>query len=242
MTHTNLAINDRLSGYLARPGGAGPFPGIVVLMEIFGLTHHIQRACDGLARAGFLAVAPDIYHGRSFDYDDMDGALAQIRRLDDNTVMNEIQATLQWMDEQPGADQEHLGIMGFCMGGRFAFLAAARHAGRLRTAVCFYGSGIAPDAEDRFGRVPPIVEAENITGSLFLGYGADDQSIGASEHGRIASTLTGLKKRYSLAVYPGAGHGFLCEERRSYAPGAAAQAWPEAIEFLSRKLFDRRLG
>ncbi|HKJ22207.1 MAG TPA: dienelactone hydrolase family protein, partial [Gammaproteobacteria bacterium] len=195
-------------------------------------------ACDRLAAAGLLAVAPDIYHGQTYDYSDMDGALAQLRRLDDAAVMNETRTALDWLGNQPAVDGDHLGAMGFCMGGRLAFLAAARHAERLGAAVCFYGGGIAPDGEDRFGRVPPISEAEAIKGSVFLGYGADDQSIDAGQHGRITATLSGLKKRYSLAVYPGAGHGFLCEERPSHAPAAAARAWPEAIDFLHRELAD----
>lgn len=236
MPNTNLSINEELSGYVARPSGAGPFPGLVVFMEVFGLKHHIQRACDKLAQAGFVAVAPDFYHGVRFEYTDMNGALDQIRRLDDAVVMGDAGATLDWLARQANVDGGRLGAIGFCMGGRLAFLAAARHPDRIGAAVCFYGGGIAPDGEDRFGRVPPVIEAEGIKGSLFLGYGADDQSIGASEHGRIAATLTGLKKRYTLAVYPGAGHAFLCEERQSYAPAAAAKAWPEALEFLHGEL------
>ncbi len=236
MTNTNLSINDELDAYVARPDGAGPFPGVVVLMEVFGLKRHIQQACDRLAEAGLVAVAPDIYHGRTYDYSDMDEALAQLRRLDDGAVMDETRTTLDWLGEQSTVDADRLGVMGFCMGGRLAFLAAARHADRLGAAVCFYGGGIAPDGEDRFGRVPPISEAGAIKGAVFLGYGADDQSIDAGQHGRITATLSGLKKRYSLAVYPGAGHGFLCEERRSHAPAAAARAWPEAIDFLHREL------
>jgi len=239
MTSTNLSLNNELDAYVARPDGAGPFPAIVVLMEVFGLKRHIQQACDRLARAGLIAVAPDIYHGQTYDYSDMDGALGHIRRLDDATVMNETGAALDWLDKEPGVDPRRLGVAGFCMGGRFAFLAASRHADRLRAAACFYGGGIAPEGEDRFGRTPPIREAEAIKGPVFLGYGADDQSIGPDEHGRIAATLTGLKKRYSLSVYPGAGHGFLCEERASYAPAAAAEAWPEAIDFLHRELVQR---
>lgn len=242
MTDTNLSISDELNAYVAHPDGPGPFPGVVVLMEVFGLKRHIQQACDRLAGAGLLAVAPDIYHGRTYDYADMDRALGHLRRLDDDIVMNETEAALDWLDMQPNVDGKRLGVMGFCMGGRLAFLAAARHAGRLGAAVCFYGGGIAPAGEDRFGRVPPINEAQAVQGAVFLGYGADDQSIDADQHGRIATTLSRLKKRYSLSVYPGAGHGFLCEERQSHAPAAAAKAWPDAVDFLHRALATERGG
>jgi carboxymethylenebutenolidase len=236
MQKTNLSIDEHLNGYVARPSGTGPFPGIVVLMEAFGLKHHIQRACDRLAHAGFVAVAPDIYHGVSFEYTDMDKVLNHIRTVDDNRVMDETATTFDWLTGQSSVDAANLGVVGFCTGGRLAFLAATRFPERLRAAVCFYGGSIAPDEEDRFDRTPPIIDADRIKSALFLGYGAEDKSIGAMEHARIARTLSDLNKRYTMAVYPAAGHAFLCEERQSFAPKAAARAWQEAVDFLNREL------
>jgi len=242
MQKTNQPINEHLSGYTARPSGTGPFPGVVVLMEAFGLKHHIQRACDRLAHAGFVAVAPDIYHGVTLEYTDMDKVLNQIRSVDDNRVMEEVTACLDWLATQSSVDTTNLGVVGFCMGGRLAFLAATRYPNRLRAAVCFYGGGIAPDEEDRFDRTPPIIDADKIKSAIFLGYGAEDKSIGAMEHARIARTLSDLNKRYTIAVYPGAGHAFLCEERQNFAPKVAAKAWQEAVDFLNRELVVQYLG
>ena len=236
MPHTNVRITDELSGYLARPQGAGPFPGIVVLMEAFGLKHHIQRACDRLARMGFSALAPDIYHGQVLDYGDMEGVRAKIPTVNDDQVMREVGSALEWLALHAGADHGRLGVLGFCMGGRLAFLTAATHGSRIRAAASFYGGSIAPDEEDRYGRTPPIVEAQHIAGPLFLGYGAEDRGIAPAEHGRIARTLSDLKKRYTLSVYPDAGHGFLCEERSAYAPAAASQAWAEVLDFFGREM------
>ena len=118
-----------------------------------------------------------------------------------------------------------------------AFLSNCRFPGRLQAAVSFYGGAIAPDADpDRFGRTPPIGEASKMQAPMFLGYGADDQGIPGDEHARIAKTLTDLKKRYVLSVYPGAGHAFLCEERKGYAPKVEPIAWRESIEFLKANL------
>ena len=100
----------------------------------------------------------------------------------------------------------------------------------------FYGGSIAPDGPDRFGRTPPIGEADKMQAPILLGYGAEDQGIPPSEHARIAQTLSAAKKRYTLAVYPGAAHGFLCEERTSYAPKVAERAWLEIIAFLHTSL------
>lgn len=224
MQHANLSISKELHGYYARPSGTGPFPGIVVFMEAYGLKPHIRQVCDRFAQFGIAALAPDIYHGDVFEYTDTDAALNKVRGLDDKHVMDETAATLTWLDAQPDVDGTRLGVAGFCMGGRLAFLAAARHAGRLQAAVCFYGAGIAPEGEDRFGRAPPISAAGAIEAAVFLVYGARDKSITAAEHARIARTLTETGKRYTLAVYPHAGHAFMCEERPAYVPDAAYRA------------------
>jgi carboxymethylenebutenolidase len=124
------------------------------------------------------------------------------------------------------------------MGGRIAFLANCRHGGRLRAAAGFYGSGIAPESSvDRFGRTPPINEADAMQAPLFLGYGANDSGIPPTEHANIARRLSELKKTYELKVYGGAGHAFLCDERpQMYSAAAAAVAWQDIIAFFERYL------
>lgn len=234
---TNVKVNASLNGYAAQPGGKGRFPGMVVMMEAYGITGHIQGVCARLAKSGFVAVAPDIFHGEVLSYADSAKVMAKIPALNDEQILREIGATLDWLGLQKNVDPQRLGIIGFCMGGRHAFYANCRYPEKLKAAVGFYGGGIAAEgAKDRFGRTPPIAEADKMQAPVFLGYGADDQGIPPAEHARIAETLSSLKKRYTLAVYPDAGHAFLCEERANYAPAAAARAWPEAIEFLRTEL------
>lgn len=233
----NTQISDALRGYAAYPDMQEPSAGLVVIMEAYGITGHIRGVCEQLAKAGFVAVAPDIYHGEVISYTDMDKVMAKIPSIRDDQVLDEIGQTLSWLEQNDKVDRKRLGIIGFCMGGRFAFYANCRFPDRLKAAVGFYGGGISPEGgKDRFGRTPPIGEAQKMQAPLFLGYGADDQSIPPMEHARVAQTLSAAKKRYTLSVYPGAGHAFLCEERANYAPKAAAQAWPEAIGFLQANL------
>lgn len=234
---TNTQISKTLAGYTARPGGKGPFPGMVVMMEAYGITGHIRGVCERLAAAGFFAVAPDIFHGEVISYTDTNRVMAKIPTLSDEQILKEIGETLDWLSSQKNVHKDRLGIIGFCMGGRHAFYANCRYPERLKVTVGFYGGGIAAEGpKDRFGRTPPIAEADKMQAPIFLGYGADDQGIPPAEHARIAEKLSSLKKRYTLAVYPGAGHAFLCEERANYAPAVAARAWPEAIEFLHTEL------
>jgi carboxymethylenebutenolidase len=233
----NVEIGSGLEGYVERPHGKGPFPGVVVIMEAYGLTGHVQNVCKRLAKAGFVALAPDHFHGEVIPYTDSQAAMAKIATLKDETLVKEVGQCLDWFDAQPDVRKAAQGIIGFCMGGRLAFLANCRLPKRLQASVAFYGGAIAPAASpDRFGRTPPIGEAGNMEAPLFLGYGADDQGIPGEEHARIAKTLTELKKRYVLSVYPGAGHAFLCEERAAYAPAVEPVAWREAIEFLHANL------
>jgi carboxymethylenebutenolidase len=163
--------------------------------------------------------------------------MAKIPTLKDAILLDEIGASLDWLDADNGKAGRN-GIIGFCMGGRLAFLANCRLPGRLQAAVGFYGGGIAPEGSgpDKFGRTPPIGEAGSMQAPIYLGYGADDQGIPPAEHARVASVLSTAKKRYSLAVYPGAGHAFLCEERANYAPAAAALAWRDILDFLAAQL------
>jgi len=229
---SNTQISPALDGYAAQPQSRGSLPGLVVLMEAYGVTGHIRGVCERLAEAGFVALAPDIFHGEVFGYTDTNKVMAKIPTLKDGVILNEIGQSLDWLAAQEHVNSRRLGIIGFCMGGRLAFLANCRFSERLKAAVGFYSGGIAPEGPDRFGRTPPIGEADKMRAPILLGYGADDQGIPPAEHARIAQTLSAAKKRYSLSVYPGAGHGFLCEERASYAPLAAGLAWQEIIAFL----------
>lgn len=237
MNQDNVRLGDGLTGYVSRPRGSGPFPAVIVLMEAYGITGHIKGVCQRLAKAGFLTVAPDIFHGDVIPYNDVDAVMAKLPTLKDDIMVKEIGMSLDWLAKQPAAERQFIGIIGFCMGGRLAFLSSCRFPDRLKAAVCFYGGGIAAEGEtDRFGRTPPIHLAGHLKAPLYLGYGADDQGIPPAEHARIVEKLSTLKKRYTLAVFPGAGHAFLCEERQNYAPAAAEPAWRESLAFLHSNL------
>jgi carboxymethylenebutenolidase len=231
-----IQIRGELQGYYAQ-AAAPRAPAVVVLMEAFGLTTHIRRVCDRLAAAGFHALAPDIYRGQQFSYESLDQAIAKLRSLDDAQVMDEVGASLDWLAQQPEVDGARLAVQGYCMGGRLAFVAGCRHAGRLRATVAYYGSGICPEGEkDRLGRTPPIAESAALAAPLLLVYGGADPGIPPAEHARLAQRLGELGKRYVLSVYPGAGHGFCCEDRAAYAPAAAEAAHAETVEFLRRAM------
>ena len=229
-THTEfLAIAPGVSGYLAKPRGV-PGIGVAVLMEAFGLNAFVKGVCERFARAGYMALAPDIYHGDVFDYADREGAIARIGEVDDDDAMREVAAALDMLTSQ-GARDGRLAVIGFCMGGRLAFLANAVYGERLAASVSFYGGGIAP-AVARGKRKPLIDRVPDLGAPQLLIYGARDVSIGSDEHARIAKALSDANKRYTLAVLPDAPHAFATFDRESYHAPAAEAAWRIAFGFF----------
>jgi len=228
--HTeSLSIARGVSGYLAKPTGV-PGIGVVVMMEAYGLNAFVKGVCERFARAGYMALAPDIYHGDTFDYADREGAIARLNEVDDDVVMREVGASLDMLTSQ-GARVGRLAIIGFCMGGRLAFLANAVHGERLAASVSFYGGGIAP-AVPRGKRKPLLDRVDQLAAPQLLIYGARDASIASDEHARIAKALSDANKRYTLAVLPDAPHAFATVDRETYHPVAAEAAWRIAFAFF----------
>jgi carboxymethylenebutenolidase len=229
------SIDEDLQGYFVKPNGEGTFPAVMVLMEAFGLNDNIKGVCDRFAKAGFAALAPDFYHGENFAYTDMNGAVAKLKTMNDEKVMAEFGKGFDFLAKQEGVDVTKVGTTGFCMGGRFVFLANAMHASKLKAAVSFYGGGIADDA-DAFGRKAIVNLAPNMTAPIMLIYGSEDNYIKMQEHEKIAAALSTAKRRYVINVFDKAGHGFVSDRRDSYDPKAAEEAWEMTMTFFKRHL------
>lgn len=230
-----IDMTPELRGYLARPAGDGKHPAVLIFIEAFGVNGHFQTLAARLAEAGYVALVPDIYHGDTYDYSDRDGAIGHLRTLNDEQVMQETSHALDLLARHPSVAPIKPGVMGFCMGGRYAFLAHSAHAERVSATASFYGGGIAP-LQDGLGRAPLLDRIPAMQGPLLLHYGTEDGSIAPDEHGRIAEALSRAGKRYGMQIYPGAGHGFFCDVRPSYHAAAAAEAWELTLDFFSRHL------
>lgn len=224
-----------LRGYYARPDGTGPFPAIVIYMEAFGLNAHIKRLTARLAAAGFAAIAPDTYAGAVYEYTDLPGAVGHMKRLADDAVVAQSQQALDFLRGRPEVRGDAVGALGFCMGGRHAFLVSAALGARFAAAAAFYGGGIA-SAEGFLGRPNVIDQAAGLQAPLLLFYGGQDQFIRPDEHGRIAASLSLAGKQYTLTVFPRATHGFFCEERSSYNQEAAERSWRATLAFFHEYL------
>jgi carboxymethylenebutenolidase len=231
-----VKLGDDLQGYYVAPNRKAP--AVMVLMEAFGLNDNIKGVCDRLARAGYAALAPDFYHGQVFPYTDLTGAIAKLKSLNDDVVMAEFGKGLDFLKTRRNVIQKGVGVTGFCMGGRYTFLANAVHAQQVKAAVSFYGGGIAAQA-DVAGRPSLLQRVSTMEAPLMFMYGSEDSYIMAEEHQRIALAMSQAKKRYSINVFPGAGHGFMSDRRDSYNPAAAKEAWDMTLAFFDRHLAGR---
>jgi carboxymethylenebutenolidase len=230
-----IALGGGIEAYHARPDRPGATPGIVVFMEAFGLNAFIEGTCDRLASQGYTALAPDVFHGERFEYSDRERAMAKVNALVDEAAMADTQRAIEWLEARGDVRGDRLAAIGFCMGGRLAFLANIVHGAKLRATVSFYGGGIAP-VEPKGRRKPLLERVSDVAAPALLIYGAQDTSITGEEHGRLAKALTDANKRYTLAVIPNAPHAFATVDRDSYRADAAATAWRMTLEFLGAEL------
>ncbi len=236
----NIQITKDLPGYYVTPTGTGRFPAVIVLMEAFGLNPWCKSICDRLAKSGFVAIAPDFYRGKTYDYADVPGAIAKLKSLNDDSIMTDVGKSIDFLAGKAEVNGSNLGVMGFCMGGRYAFLSSATYPTKIKAAISYYGGGIDAAPGNPLGQKSILDRVTTIQSPIMLMYGSDDQLIAADEHGRVAAALSKAKKRYILNVFPKAGHGFMSDRRESYSPEAAAEAWMMTTGFFSQNLKPRK--
>jgi carboxymethylenebutenolidase len=231
---TFVDLGGGMRGYLSLPAGPGPHPAVLTYMEAFGVNAYVQGEADRLAANGYVALAPDFFEGETFGYDEWQKLAPKFGKLRDPILLDFVAAALAYLDGHEAVRHERYGAIGFCMGGRLAFLTAATYGEKFAAIASFYGGGIGPD-EPSFGRPIIVDRANDIKASVLLCYGADDEGITPKEHGRIAQALSAAKVEYGLHVYPNAGHGFASVDRApSYHREAAEKAWSEALALFAR--------
>jgi len=213
----------------AEPAAAGQYPAVIVVMEAFGLNGHIKNVAARIAAEGFVVVAPDMYY-RERDavvgYDQLDRAIQLMSGLKDDAILADISSVLGHLEKNPSVRADRIGITGFCMGGRISFLSACNLSGRIKAAAPFYGGGIGGLLDQAKGIGCPVLAF----------FGDQDAFIPNDEVDRVRSTLKDLGKDAEVVVYPGAQHGFFCDERDSYNAAAASDAWERLGKFFSTHL------
>lgn len=209
----------QLGGYRADPATA-PKAALVVIQEIFGVNHHIRNVCDRFASAGYVAVAPAIFDRIERDFqsgyspDEVAVARKFVANPDWTAMLRDVQAAIDSV-KSVGP----VGIVGFCLGGSVAYAAATKLTG-LSAAIGYYGGAIVRFADDNPG-VP-----------MMLHFGEKDAGIPVSD----VETIRAKQPDLEVHVYPGAQHGFSCDERASYDKASADIAWQRTLAFFAKHL------
>jgi carboxymethylenebutenolidase len=225
----------QLGGYRADPTGT-PKAAVVVIQEIFGVNHHIRSVCDRLAGDGYVAVAPSICDRLASEgyvaiapaiFDRVEPNFESGYSPDEIAVARKFVANPDWAamlrDTQAAIDAVKdvgpVGIVGFCLGGSVAYAAATKLSG-LKAAVGYYGGAIVRFADDK-----PKIPTQ-------LHFGEKDAGIPLTD----VEAIRAKRPDVEIHIYPGAQHGFNCDERASYDKKSADIAWPRSLDFFGKYL------
>lgn len=226
-----------MSTFVALPEGDGRGPALVVIQEAFGVNGHIKNVCRRLAAAGYAAFAPELFHrvatGVDLPYDDFAKVMPVFTTLTNDGLTADVGAALSAARVHPRVDPARVGVIGFCVGGFAAFLAAERL--DPAAAVAFYGGGIV-HTRPGIPLTPLLDDAGGIESPMLLIFGGQDQSIPPGDIDAIQQRLSELGKEHSIAVMPQGGHGFACDDRAAYHEASAKDAWQMTFDWLGRKL------
>jgi len=215
-----------MAAYVARPSAPGRHPGLIVFQEAFGVNSHIRNVTERFAAQGYAAIAPELFHrtapaGFEGDYKDFPSLRPHYQAVTNEAAQADIRAVYDWLSFSPNLKADQISSVGFCMGGKISFL--ANSVVPLRSAVSFYGGGIAQTLLDRTSK---------LHGPTLLIWGGLDKHITADHRKAVTDALNSQNKTYVNVEFSKANHAFFCDERDAYEPPAARQAWALTLEFL----------
>lgn len=223
----------QVPAYRAKPAGKSGLPVVLVIQEIFGVHEYIADVCRRFAKAGYLAIAPDLYarQGDASKYSDISRLMADlVAKVPDAQVMGDLDSALAWAGEN-GGDTSRAGITGFCWGGRITWLYAAH--GPVKAGVAWYGK--LEGAPTRLTPKYPI-ELTPILRAPVLGlYGEADTGIPMASVERMRTALASGSpeaKASRIVTYPDAPHAFQADYRPSYREAAAKDGWQKALAWF----------
>ena len=215
------------SGYLVTPpGGSGP--GVVVLQEWWGLDPGIKEMADRFGADGFVALAPDLYHGELAGHDEMDKAAQLMQQLAPDQAARDMSGAVDFLADHDAVTSDGIGVVGFCMGGMLTLILAANRPDRIKAAVPFYGFPQGDTEPDWTG----------LTASVRGHMAENDDFFGPDAARALESKLRAMGKDVTLTIHPGTGHAFMGPHNAlgTLDEKLAAQIWPDVVSFLHEKL------
>lgn len=227
-----VADGTSMDCFVARPAGGQKAPGIMVFQEAFGVTPHIQDVTARVAREGYVAIAPELFHrtapGFQGDYSDFASVMPHMQALANESLEQDIRAAFSWLRKDSQSDADRIGCIGFCLGGRVSFIAAASVP--LKAAISFYGGGIGPNP-----RWPSLMHlAPQMQAPILFFWGGKDQHIPPDQTRPIEDGLKAAGKDFVNVTISFADHAFFRDGGPNYNANGAALAWELSKEFLAR--------
>ena len=215
------------SGYLVEPS-AGSGPGVLVIQEWWGLDSGIKEMADRLGAAGFVALAPDLYHGELAGHDEMDKAGRLMKSLPPDRAGRDMSGAVDYLSSHSAVTSNGIGVVGFCMGGMLSFIIAANRPDKVRAVVPFYGF---PQ-----GDLEP--DWSKLTASISGHMAENDNFFSPAAARALEAKLRAMGKNVTLTVHAGTGHAFMGPHNAlgTLNEKLAAQIWPEVISFLKDTL------
>lgn len=213
-----------VQGHLARPEGPGPFPAVIVIQEWWGLDAQTRSIADRFAKEGYLAFAPDLYHGELAQLGDGDTAVKLVQKYGPNAA-GDLESLFDALKSHPDCNGR-VGSVGFCFGGRMSLLLSTT---RPVTAVCtFYGGGM----QTVFDQL-----RTNLKAPVLGFFGDADVSIPAGTVDEFDKLLDDIGVEHEIVMYPNSGHAFFRDSNpQVYKPEAARDAWERVKKFFAKNL------
>ena len=225
--------DGQIPAYRALPRGAGPFPVVLVVQEIFGVHEHIKDICRRFAKLGYLAVAPELYarQGDVSKTENIQEIFKVVSKVPDSQVMSDLDAAVAWAKATGKADTAKLGITGFCWGGRIVWLYAA-HNPDLKAGVAWYGrlAGQSNDLQPKY----PLDIVGSIKAPVLGLYGEADQGIPVASVEKMREALKAAGKPSEIILYPDTPHAFFADYRPSYRKDKADDGWKRLLAWFKK--------
>jgi carboxymethylenebutenolidase len=216
-------IGETGSGYLALPEGEGPFPGIIVVQEWWGLDDHIRDVAERFAKEGFVALAPDLYHGKVTK--EPDEAQKLMMSLNMPQATKELVKAADYLASRSETAGRGIGGIGFCMGGGLA-LSLATESPRIKAVAPFYGAN-----------PTPVDKVRNLAGPVFAAYAEQDAWVNESVRRELETALKNAGIDHEAVTYPSTGHAFFNDTRPEvYNREASEDAWQRALTLFRKNL------
>lgn len=226
----NVKVGDsKMRVYVSRPEGSQPAPALIVVQGQTGVEDFVKFS-DLAAQNGFVAAAPDLYHRDPPDC--QDDPPTRRMRLRDATVIQDINATVDFLKSHPAVSPGRTGIVGFCMGGRIVYLMCSVNPA-IKAGVMYYGG----DTFASWGEgSSPFVRSKDIHCPIMGHFGEDDQNPSPADMRKLDAELTRLGKAHEFYPYPNAAHAFANFGSGNYREHAANASWPRTFGFFGKQL------